>query len=117
MARKRRRINGFKLLLLFIAVCFLLALAHKEYNIYQVNKELEKTQNRIESLKEEQETLETERQRLDDLKYIEKLAREEHNMVGKDEVPLFIIEETGAQPGTGKQYIVFPVDTNLLRRL
>ena len=103
MARKRRRINGFKLLLLFIAVCFLLALAHKEYNIYQVNKELEKTQNRIEPLKEEQETLETERQRLDDLKYIEKLAREEHNMVGKDEVPLFIIEEKGTQPGKGKQ--------------
>ena len=91
MARKRRRINGFKLLLLFIAVCFLLALAHKEYNICQVNKELEKTQNRIE------------RQRLDDLKYIEKLAREEHNMVGKDEVPLFIIEEKGTQPGKGKQ--------------
>ena len=103
MARKRRHINGFKLLLLFIAVCFLLALAHKEYNIYQVNKELAKTQKRIESLQNEQKTLENERQKLDDLKYIEKLAREEHNMVGKDEVPLFIIEEKGTQAAKGKQ--------------
>ena len=47
--------------------------------------------------------MESERQRLDDLKYIEKLAREEHNMVGKDEVPLFIIEEKGTQPTKGKQ--------------
>ena len=37
MARERRRINGFKLLLLFIALCFLLALAHKEYNIYHLD--------------------------------------------------------------------------------
>ena len=78
-------------------------MANKEYNIYQVNKELENTQKRIESLKEEQEALEAERQKLDDLKYIEKLAREEHNMVGKDEVPLFIIEEKGTQPAKGKQ--------------
>ena len=27
------------------------------------------------------------------IKYIEKLAREDHNMVGKDEVPLFIVDE------------------------
>ena len=40
-----------------------------------------------------------EKKRLDDLKYIEKLAREDHNMVGKDEVPLFIVDdkENGAE--------------------
>ena len=39
------------------------------------------------------------KKRLDDLKYIEKLAREDHNMVGKDEVPLFIVDdkENGAE--------------------
>ena len=33
------------------------------------------------------------------MKYIEKLAREDHNMVGKDEVPLFIVDdkENGAE--------------------
>ena len=35
--------------------------------------------------------------RLDDLKYIEKLAREDHNMVGKNEVPLFIVDEQEKQ--------------------
>ena len=34
---------------------------------------------------------------LDDLKYIEKLAREDHNMVGKNEVPLFIVDEQEKQ--------------------
>ena len=37
--------------------------------------------------------LEAERKRLDDPRYIEKLAREDYNMVGKDEVPLFIVDE------------------------
>ena len=34
---------------------------------------------------------------MDDLKYIEKLAREDHNMVGKNEVPLFIVDEQEKQ--------------------
>ena len=37
--------------------------------------------------------LEAERRRLDDPRYIEKLAREDYNMVGKNEVPLFIVDE------------------------
>ena len=37
--------------------------------------------------------LEDERKRLDDPRYIEKLAREDYNMVGKNEVPLFIVDE------------------------
>ena len=46
-----------------------------------------------EQYEEKQRKLEAEKKRLDDLKYIEKLAREDHNMVGKDEVPLFIVDE------------------------
>lgn len=103
MAKKKRGVSDFKILLLVIGLCFLLALAHKEYRIYKVNKEVEKTQQRIELLKKEQDELKIERQRLDDLNYIEKLAREEHNMVGKDEVPLFIIDEKGTQGSKEKQ--------------
>ena len=44
----------------------------------------------VEELQKVQADLEAERQRLYDPKYIEKLAREDHNMVGKNEVPLFI---------------------------
>ena len=44
-------------------------------------------------LKQQKAELEAERKRLDDPRYIEKLAREDYNMVGKDEVPLFIVDE------------------------
>ncbi|HIU63801.1 MAG TPA: septum formation initiator family protein [Candidatus Avacidaminococcus intestinavium] len=103
MVRKKRGINGFKLLLMLVIACFLLALAYKEFGIYKLNQEMLKTQQKIEALEAEQKALSEERLRLDDPKYIEKLAREEHNMVGKDEVPLFIIEEEA--PVEGKKPI------------
>ena len=65
-------------------------IGRQEYKIYQINKEMSATQQRVDELKKVQAELEAERKRLDDLKYIEKLAREDHNMVGKNEVPLFI---------------------------
>ena len=82
----------------FIVVCGII-IARQEYKIYQVNKELEATNQRVEELKKDKAELEAEKKRLDDLKYIEKLAREDHNMVGKDEVPLFIVDdkENGAE--------------------
>ena len=92
MVRKRRRKSGFKWLILIVMACFLLSLAYKEYNMYRLDQEMQKTEQKINTLKAEQKALEEEKSRLDDPKYIEKLAREEHNMVGKDEVPLFIIE-------------------------
>ena len=56
-------------------------LGRQEYKIYQINKEMSATQQRVDELKKVQAELEAERKRLDDLKYIEKLAREDHNMV------------------------------------
>lgn len=91
--RKKRKRHDFLLLCLaIIALCGFI-IARQEYKIYQVNKELEATTQRVENLKKDKAELEAEKQRLDDLKYIEKLAREDHNMVGKDEVPLFIVDE------------------------
>ena len=58
-----------------------------------MNRELEATTQRVENLKKDKADLDAEKKRLDDLKYIEKLAREDHNMVGKDEVPLFIVDD------------------------
>ena len=84
---------------LFVLVVGGMIIARQEYKIYQVNKELEATNQRVEELKKDKAELEAEKKRLDDLKYIEKLAREDHNMVGKDEVPLFIVDdkENGAE--------------------
>lgn len=42
--------------------------------------------------------LETEKKNLQDPAYIEKLAREEYNMVKKNEIPVFIVEnEKGSE--------------------
>lgn len=90
--KKKKRHYFMLICLIILAVCGFI-IAHQEYKIYQVNKELEATTQSVENLKKDKAELEAEKKRLDDLKYIEKLAREDHNMVGKDEVPLFIVDE------------------------
>lgn len=90
--KKKKRHDFLLICLIILAICGFI-IARQEYKIYQVNKELEATMQRVENLKKDKEELEAEKKRLDDLKYIEKLAREDHNMVGRDEVPLFIVDE------------------------
>ena len=68
----------------------------QEYKIYQLKQEKAATEARIDALNEKQAKLEAERKKLDDPKYLEKLAREDYNMVGKNEVPLFIVDEKKA---------------------
>ena len=87
--KKRRSSNDFLWVLIILLIICLGVLGRQEYKIYQINKEMSATQQRVDELKKVQAELEAERKRLDDLKYIEKLAREDHNMVGKNEVPLF----------------------------
>lgn len=85
--------RGFKLILFFVAVILAVSIGRQEYEIYKIRQEQEATQTRINALKQEKAELEAERRRLDDPKYIEKLAREDYNMVGKNEVPLFIVDK------------------------
>ncbi len=95
--KKSRSSNDFLwVLIIFLIIC-LGILGRREYKIYQINQEITATHQRVNELKKLQAELEAERKRLDDLKYIEKLAREDHNMVGKNEVPLFIVEEQEKQ--------------------
>lgn len=90
---KKKKRHDFLILCLVLVVACGIIIARQEYKIYQVDQELEATNQRVEKLKKDKAELEAEKARLDDLKYIEKLAREDHNMVGKDEVPLFIVDE------------------------
>ena len=76
-----------------LAVACLFVIGKQEYSIYQIKQEQAATQQRIAALQKQKTELEAERKRLDDPRYIEKLAREDYNMVGKDEVPLFIVDE------------------------
>ena len=80
----------------FLAVVMVLCFARfikQEISIYQIKQEQAATQQRIDDLKKQKAMLESERSRLDDPKYIEKLARDDYNMVGPNEVPLFVVEE------------------------
>ena len=91
--KKNRIARDFRRVLIVLVIIFVAILGRQEYKIYQIQKETEATQKRVEELQKAQADLEAERKRLYDLKYIEKLAREDHNYVKKDEVPIFIVKD------------------------
>ena len=91
--RKRKKSSAFKLCCGLLILSCLGIIGMKEYDIYQIRQEQTATEQRIAVLKKQKAELEAERKRLDDPRYIEKLAREDYNMVGKNEVPLFIVDE------------------------
>lgn len=116
--KKKRGAQDFVWMLAILGVIFAVILGRQEYKIYQINKEAEATRLRVEQLQRVQADLEAERKRLYDPKYIEKLAREDHNYVKKDEVPIFIVkdkdktqeEKTAAEKKNGE------AQTNQLKR-
>lgn len=91
--RQKRKPNYFNYCLLVLFALCLVRLGGQEYDIYKLQQKQVATQQRIEALQKQKAELEAERKRLDDPRYIEKLAREDYNMVGKNEVPLFIVDE------------------------
>ena len=91
--RVRHKARGFKLFMLVLIAACLCIIGKQEYSIYLIKEEQTATEQRIAVLKQQKAELEAERKRLDDPRYIEKLAREDYNMVGKNEVPLFIVDE------------------------
>lgn len=91
--KKKKNVQYFKIILGLILTLFFLRVGQQLYTIYNVRKETAKTEAKVEELKVQKANLEKEKKNLGDIKYIEKLAREEHNMVGKDEIPIFIVED------------------------
>ena len=94
--RKKRGNRVFTYILGIVVLVCLGIVIEQEYKIYQLKQEKAATEARIGALNEKQAKLEAERKKLDDPKYLEKLAREDYNMVGKNEVPLFIVDEKKA---------------------
>lgn len=94
--RKKRGNKVFTYIFGMVVLICLGIVVQQEYKIYQLKQEKAATEARIEALNEKQAKLEAERKKLDDPKYLEKLAREDYNMVGKNEVPLFIVDEKKA---------------------
>lgn len=97
--RKKRSSKDFKIIVWIVVLICLVIIGRQEYSIYQIKEEEAATQQRISELKNKKAQLEAERKRLDDPKYIEKLARDDYNMVGKNEVPLFIVDKDKEKSG------------------
>ena len=92
--RKRSRKTGIFIVIIGVILgLFFIRLVKQGYTIYQTHKETVKTEERVKQLEAEQKSLTEEKENLGDIKYIEKIAREEHNMVRNGEIPLFIIED------------------------
>lgn len=91
--RKSRVARDFRRVLIVLVIIFVAILGRQEYKIHQIQKETDATRKRVEELQKVQADLEAERKRLSDPKYIEKLAREDHNYVKKDEIPIFIVKD------------------------
>lgn len=90
---KELALRGLGLVIILIAVISLYQLGKQAYDLYLVRKEIVKSSEKIKAIEKDNERLEEERSNLHDPKYVEKVARDEHNMVGKNEVPLFIVDE------------------------
>ena len=97
--KKSRIASDFRRVLIVLVIIFVAILGRQEYKIHQIQKETDATRKRVEELQKVQADLEAERKRLSDPKYIEKLAREDHNYVKKDEVPIFIVKDKEGQNG------------------
>ena len=83
---QKRKKRGNKVFIYIFGIVVLICLGivvQQEYKIYQLKQEKAATEARIEALNEKQAKLEAERKKLDDPKYLEKLAREDYNMVEK----------------------------------
>jgi len=80
---KELALRGLGLVIILIAVISLYQLGKQAYDLYLVRKETVKSSEKIKAIEKDNERLEEERSNLHDPKYVEKVARDEHNMVGK----------------------------------
>lgn len=92
--KSRNKINKrFLILILACSLPLFKSAAEQGYQIFQLHQESVRTEKKVQQLKAENMALEQEKENLGDIQYIEKVAREEHNMVGKDEIPLFMVKK------------------------
>lgn len=91
--RNRRDRKFLKYVILLVIFGCLVTIGRQLYRWYELKNESKEAQIRIENLEKEQNKLEEEKKRLDTPEYVEKIAREEYNMVGKNEMPIFIVDD------------------------
>ena len=85
--------KGLTLVLVVVALLSIISILGQQYDIQKVKDDKLATSQRIAQLEEEAVRLQKERDLLKEPAYLEKIAREEYNMVGKNEIPIFIVEK------------------------
>jgi cell division protein FtsB len=83
----------FLILLCIILIGGFFSIYYKQQKINKANEILAVEQAKLEQAKQKEAMLKKERAKMDEPDYIEKIARDEYNMVKKDEIPLFIIDK------------------------
>lgn len=93
--RKRMKLDMKWALYVISFVGFLCVgmVARQMYWYYCLKDELCATGNRVELLKQQKQKLADEKAALERLDYVEKVARDNYNMVKKNEVPVFVVDE------------------------
>jgi cell division protein FtsB len=87
---KRKKINIFRCIFIIIFLAFLITALKQEMILYRLHSEIETTKVNIKTLTDKKARLEEERQQTSDPRYVEKIARDEYNMVKKEEIPVFV---------------------------
>ncbi len=88
--RKRKKINMFKLIFMVLFLFFAFRIVQQEIKIYQINQQINATKSNITELEKRHEALKEEQKMVNDPKYIEKVAREDYNMVKTMEIPVTV---------------------------
>lgn len=98
--RKKRRIKNtqsnksvFLILLCIILIGGCFSIYYKQQKINKASEVLAVEEAKFDKAKQEEIILKAKKAKMNDPDYIEKIARDEYNMVKKDEIPLFIIDK------------------------
>lgn len=83
----KRRLNWFLLILVCICGYFAYVFFMQQMNLNALKDDTEAARARLANAQQENEELSKEREALDDLDYIEKIAREELGMTRQGEMP------------------------------
>ena len=91
---KKRRAGWILFLLSLLFVLFLLSIGKRGFiQQIRIHRQQQKLKTDINTLKEEEEQLKMEDEKLDDPEYIEEIAREEYGMAKKDEKVYKVVPE------------------------
>ena len=89
---KKKEKNIFSIVYLTIIGVLLLFLLIQEWKFYQVKVAKQDSIQRIQELQKKQDELKTEVTNMQNIYYIERVARSEYKMIKSDEIPLVITD-------------------------